>query len=91
MVKTRELSESERRIIVGQYRAGVKQRDIAVNMHCSQSTVSRTISKFRNHQTLKNLPKSGRPKVTTPREDRSMVRYALRQRFSTGNESLFSD
>ena len=88
MVKTRELSVAERGMIVGQYRAGVRQSVIAINMQCSQSTVSRVISKFRVHVTLKNLPKSGRPCVTTPREDRYMVRVALRNRFVTGNSRL---
>ena len=85
MVKTRELSVAERGMIVGQYRAGVRQSVIAINMQCSQSTVSRVISKFRVHATLRNLRN---PCVTTPREDRYMVRVALRNRFVTGNSRL---
>ena len=88
MVKTRELTESERGMVVGQYRAGRRQVDIAINMRCSQSTVSRILAKFRTHNTLKNLPKSGRQPVTTPREDRAMVRFALRQRFVSGKRNF---
>ena len=84
MVKVRELTESERCIILGQVRAGRRQRDIALAMGVSQSTVSHIAVKFRIHNTVSNLPRSGRPKVTSPREDRRMVRLAFQQRFTTG-------
>ena len=84
MVKVRELTESERGIILGQVRTGRRQRDIALAMGVSQSTVSHIAVKFRIHNTVSNLPRSGRPKVTSPREDRRMVRLAFQQRFTTG-------
>ena len=85
MVKTRELTESERGMVVGQYRAGRRQVDIAINMRCSQSTVSRILAKFKTQTTLKNC--QNQP-VTTPREDRAMMRFALRQRFVSGKRNF---
>ena len=46
MVKVQKISESERIIILGQVRAGRRQRYIALNMGLSQSTVSHIAVKF---------------------------------------------
>ena len=88
MAHRHEISVINRGIILGQLRAGVKQIDIAVNMGVSQSAVSRKKSKFAAHQTVKNLPRSGRPRVTTAREDRLITRRALQMRFTNGKNSL---
>ena len=79
-----EISIVDRAIIVGQLRAGKRQQEIAVNMGVSQSAVSRIKKKFETHQTVNNLPRSGRPRVTDPREDRAMSRIAIQNRFTSG-------
>ena len=85
MPKVRDLTEGERGIVWGQVEAGIRQRIIAQNMGISQSAVSKIATKYRNHNTLKNLPRSGSPPVTSPRENRAMTRLAARLRFITGS------
>ena len=76
MNRRHELSECDRAQIVGQIRLGLKQSDVAETFNITQSAVSKICSKFRNHGHVKNLPRPGRPRVTTRREDRHMVRQA---------------
>ena len=79
MAHQHEISEIDGGIIIGQLRAGKRQRDIALNMGVSQSAVSRIKTKFANHQTVKNLPRTRRPRVTSGREDRMLARFAQQE------------
>ena len=85
MAHQHEISLVDRGIILGQLRSGRRQTDIALNMGVSQSAVSRIKSKFANHNTVQNLPRSGRPRVTSAREDQMMARYARRTQFTSGD------
>lgn len=49
---------------------------IARQMACRPSTVSRLIKKVRAHKTVEDLPRPGRPKKTTARQDRLLVAKA---------------
>ena len=63
MVKVPELTESERGIILGQVRAGRRQRDIALAMGVSQSTVSHIAVKFRIHNPIPTQTDSREPSL----------------------------
>ena len=65
---------------IGQLEAGIHQNVVAQNYGISQSTVSRLRQEFRETGDVKDRPRSGRPKVTTPAEDRYINFVALRNR-----------
>ena len=71
----------ERWRIIGLSEMGVKQEDIAQRFGVNQSVVSRLISKHAATGDVADRPRSGRPKVTTPREDRRIINLARRNRF----------
>ena len=76
MNRRHELTECVRGQIVGQIRLGLRQSDVAETFNITQGAVSKICAKFRNSGHVKNFPRSGRPRVTTRREDRQMVRQA---------------
>ena len=47
--------------------------DIAISMSCSKGTVSKTLKRARDHNTLVTLPRTGRPKKTTDSHKRFLV------------------
>lgn len=47
--------------------------DLARHFQCSVSCVNKTIARWKNFNTTQDLPRSGRPRVTTIREDRTLL------------------
>ena len=79
-----------RAMIVGQIQVGTKQRYIAVCFGISQSAVSKLSKKFNNTNEVKDKPRSGRPKITSQREDQYIEANAGRNRRVTGEILLLS-
>ena len=67
--------------IVGMRDGGMKQADIARVLNVSQSVVSRLLKKHRETGSVKDRKRSGRPKATTPRQDRLLFRMSRQNRF----------
>jgi len=63
---------------IGQIKAGVHQSEIAQIFDVDQSTISRWRRKFRETGDVKDRPRSGRPRITTPGEDRYIRRMSSR-------------
>lgn len=80
MPKRPQISEALRGQIILLYRQGVSQVKIAKTIKCSRCAVQNTIKRFQQTGTYRNLPKSGRKRVTTAREDRLIELTALRDR-----------
>lgn len=74
------LSLLDKARVIGQLQAGVHQNLVSQNFGISQSTVSRLRQKYRETGEVKDRPRSGRPRVTTPVEDRYIRVLALRNR-----------
>ena len=70
-------------MILGMHMAGKSMRDISTHFNIHRNTVSNTIKKYRENGTTKNRPKSGRPRITTPAQDRYIRTQHLRDRFKT--------
>ena len=64
---------------------GVSQRQIARTFNCSQAAISNVLSRYQ--QTGTRPPRSGRPMVTTPAEDRYIRTIHLRNRFVTATST----
>ena len=74
------LSHLDKARAIGQLEARVPQHQVAANFGVSPSTISRLKIKYRETGDVKDRPRSGRPKVTTPQQDQYLRLTALRNR-----------
>ncbi|XP_070550966.1 uncharacterized protein [Ptychodera flava] len=86
MPKVRELPEYMKGQIEALHTQGVKNREIARQLGISEGSVRYNIRKLSQHGTMANVQRSGRPRRTTEREDRMLVRTSLADRFETARE-----
>ena len=82
------LNEVQRAIAIGQLQAGKKQIEVARAMGVSQQAISALAKKFRATGIVKDLPRPGRPRVTTEREDRSIIATARENPFFSGKNLI---
>ncbi len=75
------LSLAERYRAVGMVEAGVNQEDVNRRFGCSRRAIVNLLKRFRQTSDVKDRPRSGRPRVTTQRDDRAIVLTHLRHRF----------
>ena len=78
------LSPEKRALIVGFKMSGKSMRETALHFHVSKSCVSKLMKKMREEGSLKNRPRSGRPKTTTQAQDNEIRRMVSRNRTITG-------
>ncbi|CAH1256352.1 BCAN [Branchiostoma lanceolatum] len=78
---------------VGQVEAGTRQRDVAALFGVRPGTISKLVAKFRATGDVKDMPRTGRPRATTPEQDQFLTRATLRDRrlSSTRLQTRFSD
>ncbi|CAH1266742.1 Hypp3553 [Branchiostoma lanceolatum] len=78
---------------VGQFEAGTRQRDVAALFGVRPGTISKLVAKFRATCDVKDMPPTGRPRATTPEQDRFLTRATLRDRscLQRGCRHGFSD
>ena len=86
------ISNQNRAIAFGLLEAGTPVKQVARRMGVSPNALRKLWKKFMETGQVKDRPRSGRPKVTTYREDRLVINRTLRQRPSTGdNPSVVHD
>lgn len=68
---------------------GIGVREVARRMLCSPNAIRKLRTKFQNTREVKDLPRAGRPRVTSVRQDMSMVNKAETQRKLTGEPQAF--
>ena len=73
------LEQSERAI--GMLTAGMSAREVARHFQSHESTKSRLLNRFQQTGNVADRPKSGRPRKTTPREDRFLTTLSRCNRF----------
>lgn len=69
---------------------GHTSRYIATKVPCNQSTIVRILKKYETIGKVDDLPRSGRPRKTTVRDDRILKRMCLQNRHLTSPELLSS-
>ncbi|KAK7464517.1 hypothetical protein BaRGS_00019948, partial [Batillaria attramentaria] len=74
-------SDAEKWQIVGAAQAGQSLSAIAARFRTIKGEVSRLVAKHRQTGNVQNPSRSGRPRVTTAREDRLIVHHARTNRF----------
>lgn len=79
----RRLSILERGQISGMSKCGLDNYEIADAFNCTTKSVRELKKKVEIHNTVEDLPRSGRPKLTTPREDRAIKFKSLQDRKCT--------
>ena len=76
MAQKKELSNDLKLLIVKCLKSRISQRKVAQTFGCAQSTVCEIWKKYRSRNDVRNLPRSGRPRVTSSRQDRKLVDLA---------------
>ena len=82
------LRAAARENAVGRLQAGQRQADVAHALNVSQSTISRLWNRFRQSGSTADAPRSGRPRVTTPAQDRFIRLHHLRNRFLSAQSTV---
>lgn len=70
------ISNSIRQRIVEDVLTGKSYREVANQFQCSHSAVQKLYNKFLKTSSIENLLKTGRPKTTSPRENRKLIRLS---------------
>lgn len=78
--KSRELTDFEKGRLVTLCDEGKTQTEVAVELKCDQSTVSRVYKKWKKNKDVANLPRSGRKRKTTKSQDHYIKLLSLRDR-----------
>jgi len=75
--KFKHLDQAQRGRIIGLREIGASFRNIGQIVKCDDETARRIWKKWKKTNSLSNLPKAGRPRKTTPREDRHIFRKTI--------------
>ena len=75
----RRLSEALRWQIIGMHATGMSFKAIGRQLGYCHSVISRLIRKHQTTGHVKDLPRSGQPKKTTPRNDCNLARLVRRE------------
>ena len=70
---TPQLNENQRNQAIGMLRAGAMINHVAQHFGCSRQTSHNLTTRFTNTGSVGDLPRSGRPPVTSGRDDRVMT------------------
>lgn len=81
IIRMPRLSAEERGRAFGMLEAGVHPTCVARHFGCSKVTIHNLISRHQETGSLDDRPRSGRPRVTTPQQDRYIRLQHLRDRF----------
>jgi transposase len=79
----RKLTIPERWQTVGMHNGGLSHRRVADHFRVNHSIILRLMQRFRQTGNVTNHPRAGRPRKTTPREDRLISRRAWQRPFRT--------
>ena len=81
MVKLCEISSEDRHAVVLLDEEGYNQQQISLH----QSSVSWILRKFSSSNSTGNKPRTGRPRVTTARDDKVIARHAVKDPFASSH------
>ncbi len=81
------LSEVQRSEAIGMLRTGATQLAVARYFNCTRITIRKLRDRYHNTGSVKDRPRSGRPKVLTQRQERFIRVTHLRNRFKPVTET----
>ena len=79
----RRIPENVRWQIIGMHGAGMSCRNTGVNLGINRTVISRLVRKHADTGHVKDRSRHGRPRKTTPRDNRDLVRLARRTPMTT--------
>ena len=71
----------QRERAIGMLTTGMSAGDVARHFQRHESTISRLLNRFQQPGNVADRPRSGRPRKTSPREDRFLTTSSRRNRF----------
>jgi transposase len=80
MTGSKKLTLEQRLTVIVKAKNGQSNKSIAAEMGINLSTVKRIKQKYHKTGSVKDKARSGRPRKTTPREDRVLIRMCLANR-----------
>jgi transposase len=83
-----KLTEEQRIRIISLSDQGKKQREIAAEVGCSQTEVSFTVRHFTAYHTVRDLPRSGRPRKLDNRDVRVLRRQLRTKTFAAASGDI---
>jgi IS30 family transposase len=84
----RQISEAQRWQIIGMHTTGMSFKAIGRQMGYHYTVVSRLVRKHTQTNNVKDLPLSGRPRVTSNRDDSALQRLVRQMPFATSRPVL---
>ena len=73
----------QRRVAIGLLDQGVPIHNIAVRFACDETTIRRLRQRFEETVSTADRPRPGRPRVTSIRQDRAIIRAHIQDRFAS--------
>ena len=83
---SRRLSHGDRVKVAILREEGYCMEAIASRVKCSHSAVSKTLKRLKESGSVDDRPLSGRPRLSSARDDRELVRFSLRKRRLTSTQ-----
>jgi transposase len=81
------LSEDQRNNAIGRLQAGETKTHVSRVLNVSQSNISRLWDRYQQQGSTHDSPRPGRPRVTTPAQDRHIRLRHLRDMFTTATST----
>ena len=81
------LTHIQRNQAIGRLEAGESVQEVARHFNVNVTTIYRLQHRYSTTQSTDDRPCRGRPRVTTPRQDRQITRHHLRDPFQTANQT----
>ena len=84
------LTEVQRGQAIALLMQGQGQQQVVLQFGVNVSTVERLVRRLRNTRRVADRPRRGRPRITTPRQDRAICLAHLRNRHVTATETALT-
>ncbi|GFR66729.1 transposable element Tcb2 transposase [Elysia marginata] len=81
------LSEVDRHRALGLLQAGLPISEVSLRMNVNRAKIFRLRQRLHETDTVSDRPRSGRPRCTTQRQDRNLVRNHMNNRFLSASAS----
>ena len=71
-----ELTSEQRASLISKREEGLTVRELMAEFKCGRTVIYDTLNRWKTHGTTESLPRAGRPKALTRREQRALFRAA---------------